>query len=172
VPNTPDPPALLRERGMRVTRPRLAVLRALQEAPHTDVHHLVGAVRGDIGAVSVQAVYDVLRALADAGLVRRVEPAGSAALFELRVGDNHHHIVCRRCGSTTDVDCAVGSAPCLDPSQAHGFLVDEAEVTFWGVCPACRNGDTSLDDERTGHPDHRSTTQGPPTDYLTKERHD
>jgi Fe2+ or Zn2+ uptake regulation protein len=118
---------------MRVTRPRLAVLRALQEAPHTDVPHLVGAVRGDIGAVSVQAVYDVLRALADAGLVRRVEPAGSAALFELRVGDNHHHIVCRRCGSTTDVDCAVGSAPCLDPSQAHGFLVDEAEVTFWGL---------------------------------------
>jgi Fur family transcriptional regulator, stress-responsive regulator len=139
VPTLRDSAAMLRESGLRVTQPRLAVLRALEEAPHSDVLSLVQAVRGDIGAVSVQAVYDVLRALAEAGLVRRVEPAGSPALFELRVGDNHHHIVCRQCGTTTDVDCALGSAPCLDPSQTHGFILDEAEVTFWGLCPACQD---------------------------------
>jgi len=135
----PDSTALLRGAGLRVTRPRLAVLRALAETPHSDAQHVALAVRSDIGGVSVQAVYDVLHALASAGIVRRVEPAGSSALFELRVGDNHHHIVCRVCGSTTDIDCAVGSAPCLDPSQTHGFLVDEAEVTFWGVCPTCQS---------------------------------
>jgi Fe2+ or Zn2+ uptake regulation protein len=135
----PDFAALLRGAGLRVTRPRLAVLRALAETPHSEAQQLASAVRADIGGVSVQAVYDVLHALASAGIVRRVEPAGSPALFELRVGDNHHHIVCRVCGRTTDIDCAIGSAPCLDPSQTHGFLVDEAEVTFWGVCPTCQS---------------------------------
>lgn len=159
----PDSRALLRGSGLRVTRPRVAVLRALEQTPHSDVHRLVRAVRGDIGTVSVQAVYDVLRVLAEAGLVRRVEPAGSAALFELRVGDNHHHIVCRQCGTTTDVDCAVGSAPCLDPSQTHGFLVDEAEVTFWGICPECRTDGTPIEGERPGHPGARPSTPGTPT---------
>ena len=113
-------------------------------------------MRTDIGGVSVQAVYDVLHALAAAGLVRRVEPAGSSALFELRVGDNHHHIVCRVCGTTTDVDCAVGSAPCLDPSQTHGFLVDEAEVTFWGVAP-CPTAHRAARGAPAGTPPRRST---------------
>jgi Fe2+ or Zn2+ uptake regulation protein len=138
-----DSSALLRGAGLRVTRPRLAVLRALRATPHSDAQQVAHAVRADIGGVSVQAVYDVLHALAAAGIVRRVEPAGSSALFELRVGDNHHHIVCRVCGTAADVDCAVGSAPCLDPSQTHGFLVDEAEVTFWGVCPDCRTDSTT-----------------------------
>jgi Fur family ferric uptake transcriptional regulator len=134
----PDSTALLRGAGLRVTRPRLAVLRALAETPHSDAQHVALAVRSDIGGVSVQAVYDVLHALASAGIVRRVEPAGSSALFELRVGDNHHHIVCRSCGTIEDVDCAVGERPCLDPATGHGFEVDEAEVTFWGLCPSCQ----------------------------------
>jgi Fur family transcriptional regulator, stress-responsive regulator len=127
----------LRAAGLRVTRPRLAVLRALTASPHSDVDTLVTAVRRELGSVSVQAVYDVLRALAAGALVRRIEPAGSPSRYELRVGDNHHHIVCRSCGATADVDCAVGAAPCLEPSQAHGYQVDEAEVTYWGVCPSC-----------------------------------
>jgi Fe2+ or Zn2+ uptake regulation protein len=153
-----DSTALLRGAGLRVTRPRLAVLRALRAAPHSDAQHVAHVVRSDIGGVSVQAVYDVLHALAAAGLVRRVEPAGSSALFELRVGDNHHHIVCRVCGTATDVDCAVGSAPCLDPSQTHGFLLDEAEVTFWGVCPGCQAAASTKDkqQESADHPDSRT----------------
>jgi Fur family transcriptional regulator, stress-responsive regulator len=134
----PDFAALLRGAGLRVTRPRLAVLRALAETPHSEAQQLATAVRTDIGGVSVQAVYDVLHALASAGIVRRVEPAGSSALFELRAGDNHHHIVCRGCGRIADVDCALGRAPCLDPHPAGGFEVDEAEVTFWGLCPTCQ----------------------------------
>jgi Fe2+ or Zn2+ uptake regulation protein len=127
----------LRGAGLRVTRPRVAVLRALAAAPHSDVESVVSSVRDQLGGVSVQAVYDVLRALAAADLVRRIEPAGSPSRYELRVGDNHHHLVCRRCGRTADVDCATGTAPCLDPSQTHGFVLDEAEVTFWGLCPGC-----------------------------------
>lgn len=127
----------LRARGLRVTRPRLAVIAALEHAPHADTDTVAELARTSLGAVSIQAVYDVLRALTDAGLVRRIEPAGSPARYELRIGDNHHHVVCRSCGVIADVDCAVGEAPCLDPSESHGFVVDEAEVTYWGLCPAC-----------------------------------
>lgn len=128
----------LRTAGLRVTAPRVAVLEVLAEHPHADVEKVVAEVRARLGSVSVQAVYDVLRALGDAGMVRRIEPAGSPALYELRVGDNHHHVVCRGCGSTADVDCAVGAAPCLDPAQLHGYVLDEAEVTYWGYCPRCQ----------------------------------
>jgi Fur family ferric uptake transcriptional regulator len=130
---------LLRSRGLRVTRPRLAVLEVLEmNRGHLDVDQVAARVRERLDSVSTQAVYDVLGALSRAGLARRIEPAGSPALFEARAGDNHHHVVCRGCGVIEDVDCAIGEAPCLDPSQAHGFEVDEAEVTFWGVCPQCQ----------------------------------
>jgi Fur family ferric uptake transcriptional regulator len=132
-----DPVALLRGAGLRVTRPRVAVISALEQFPHAEVDRLAEAARTELGTVSTQAVYDVLRALAQAGVVRRIEPAGSPARFELRVGDNHHHVVCRSCGAIEDVDCAVGERPCLDASDAHGFVIDEAEVTYWGTCPAC-----------------------------------
>lgn len=129
----------LRSRGLRVTRPRLAVLEILGQGGHLEVDEIIRRVRGgEHTTVSVQAVYDVLGALARAGLARRIEPAGSPARYEARTGDNHHHIVCRGCGEIADVDCAVGEAPCLDPSTAHGFELDEAEVTFWGLCPACQ----------------------------------
>lgn len=129
---------LLRTRGLRVTRPRLAVLEVLGEGGHLEVDEIARRVRERIDSVSTQAVYDVLSALSRAGLARRVEPAGSPARFEARTGDNHHHIVCRGCGAVVDVECAVGAAPCLEASDTHGFEVDEAEVTFWGLCPACR----------------------------------
>jgi Fur family transcriptional regulator, stress-responsive regulator len=128
----------LRSRGLRVTRPRLAVLDVLSTGGHRDVEEIAGEVRKRLESVSTQAVYDVLGALSRAGLARRIEPAGSAALYEARAGDNHHHVVCRSCGAVADVDCAVGQAPCLDPGAAGGFEVDEAEVTFWGLCPACQ----------------------------------
>jgi Fur family ferric uptake transcriptional regulator len=128
----------LRAVGLRVTAPRLAVLGVLDGAGHLGVDEITDRVRERIGSVSTQAVYDVLAALTLAGLTRRIEPAGSPALFEGRVGDNHHHVVCRGCGATTDVDCAIGERPCLEPSQLHGFVLDEAEVTFWGLCPACQ----------------------------------
>lgn len=129
----------LRSAGLRVTAQRVAVLATLREhGGHLPVDQIVEQVRQRLHAVSAQAVYNALAALTDADLVRRIEPAGSAALFEARVGDNHHHIVCRRCGTVGDIDCVVGGAPCLDPSNAAGFVVDEAEVTFWGLCPACQ----------------------------------
>jgi Fur family ferric uptake transcriptional regulator len=134
---TADPIELLRGAGLRVTQPRVAVLSALADAPHADVETIAVTTRTALGAVSTQAVYDVLRALTEAGLARRIEPAGSPARFELRVGDNHHHVVCRVCGSIADVDCAVGERPCLTASEAHGFVIDEAEVTYWGICPDC-----------------------------------
>ena len=130
---------LLRSRGLRVTRPRLAVLDVLSAGGHLEVDEITRGVRGRIDSVSTQAVYDVLGALSRAGLSRRIEPAGSPARYEARVGDNHHHVVCRGCGEIADVDCAVGSAPCLDPNVAHGFELDEAEVTFWGLCPTCQS---------------------------------
>lgn len=139
----PDHAQTLREASLRVTRPRLAVLEAVHQHPHADTETLIGAVRADVGEVSHQAVYDVLRALTDAGLIRRIQPAGSTARYESRIGDNHHHLVCRSCGTVVDVDCAVGAAPCLDPSEDHGFVVDEAEVVFWGLCPACSTSQTS-----------------------------
>jgi Fur family ferric uptake transcriptional regulator len=128
---------LLRDASLRVTRPRVAVLSAVHANPHADTDAIVGVVREDIGQVSTQAVYDVLRALTSAGLLRRIQPAGSVARYESRVGDNHHHLVCRSCGTILDVDCAVGEAPCLTPSAAHGFAVDEAEVVYLGLCPDC-----------------------------------
>ncbi|MGY2873890.1 Fur family transcriptional regulator, stress-responsive regulator [Marmoricola sp. URHA0025 HA25] len=134
---TADPTAALRDAGLRATGPRIAVLRALQEHPHADTDTLADAARAELGSVSTQAVYDVLRALTDAGLARRIEPAGSPARFEVRVDDNHHHVVCRGCGTIADVDCAVGARPCLTASDTHGFVIDEAEVTYWGLCPAC-----------------------------------
>lgn len=134
-----DPADQLRATGLRVTGPRLAVLAVLDDGGHHDVDEITDRVRKRLGSVSTQAVYDVLSALTLAGLARRIAPAGSRALFEARVGDNHHHVVCRGCGATADVDCAVGEPPCLDPSQTHGFVLDEAEVTFWGRCPRCQN---------------------------------
>jgi Fur family transcriptional regulator, stress-responsive regulator len=135
--STVDADQLLRAAGLRVTAPRKAVFEEVVAHPHADVHAIARAVRAHEGTISTQAVYDVLRALTAAELVRRIEPAGSPARFEARVGDNHHHIVCRICGSIADVNCAVGSAPCMDPHPDHGFVVDETEVTYWGYCPAC-----------------------------------
>ena len=129
---------LLRAHGLRVTKPRLAVLDILTEGGHLEVDDIARRARTRLDSVSTQAVYDVLGALSRAGLARRLEPAGSPARYEARVGDNHHHIVCRGCGDITDVDCVVGERPCLTPGSAHGFEVDEAEVTFWGLCPACQ----------------------------------
>ena len=129
---------MLRAAELRVTRPRVAVLAAVHEHPHADTDTLIGAVRGVVGDVSHQAVYDVLRALTGAGLVRRIEPAGSVARYEARVGDNHHHVVCRSCGAIADVDCAVGHVPCLTAADDAGYEIDEAEVTYWGLCPACQ----------------------------------
>jgi Fe2+ or Zn2+ uptake regulation protein len=137
VPATVDYEQMLRGADLRVTRPRLAVLTAVYDHPHADTHSLIDAVRDELGEVSPQAVYDVLRALTDANLVRRIEPAGSVARYESRVGDNHHHIICRGCGAIADVDCAVGETPCLTASDAHGFTIDEAEVIYWGRCPEC-----------------------------------
>jgi Fur family ferric uptake transcriptional regulator len=136
VPGT-DVETLLRGSGLRVTRPRLAVLEALRDHPHADTESVIARVRDDLGRVSHQAVYDVLRALTDAGLLRRIQPAGSVARYEVRVGDNHHHLVCRTCGVITDVECAVGEAPCLTAADDHGFVIDQAEVVYWGTCPEC-----------------------------------
>ena len=128
---------MLRAAALHVTRPRVAVLSAVHEYPHADTESIIGVVHRQLGGVSRQAVYDVLRALTAAGLVRRIEPAGSVARYEARVGDNHHHVICRSCGVIADVDCAVGSTPCLTASEDHGFAIDEAEVVYWGLCPAC-----------------------------------
>lgn len=128
---------MLRGVSLRITRPRLSVLAAVHDHPHADTDSIIGVVRGELGEVSTQAVYDVLRALTDSGLVRRIEPAGSVARYESRVADNHHHVVCRACGAVEDVDCAVGHTPCLTASEDHGYSIDEAEVTYWGLCPTC-----------------------------------
>jgi Fe2+ or Zn2+ uptake regulation protein len=137
VPTTVDYEQMLRDAELRVTRPRVAVLTAVFDHPHADTASLIEAVRGDLGDVSSQAVYDVLRALTDADLLRRIEPAGSVARYESRVADNHHHLICRGCGAIADVDCAVGETPCLTASETHGFTIDEAEVIYWGTCPDC-----------------------------------
>jgi Fur family ferric uptake transcriptional regulator len=138
VPTTSDYRDMLRAAGLRQTRPRVAVLSAVHEQSHADTESIIQAVRAAIGEVSHQAVYDVLRALTTAGLVRRIQPSGSVARYESRVADNHHHVVCRSCGAIADVDCAVGHAPCLTASDDGGFTIDEAEVTYWGLCPDCR----------------------------------
>ncbi|GAB3282040.1 Fur family transcriptional regulator [Parasphingorhabdus pacifica] len=129
----------LRSTGLRVTKPRLAALDWLGRHPHSTADQVTRAVRDELGSVSTQAVYDVLNACTDAGLLRRIEPAGHPARFETRTADNHHHVVCRQCGRADDVDCVHGSAPCLEPSSTAGFTVDEAEIVFWGLCPACRS---------------------------------
>jgi Fur family ferric uptake transcriptional regulator len=132
---------MLRGASLRVTGARVAVLRAVHDHPHAGADSICGVVREDFGvAVSLQAVYDVLRALSDAGLVRRIQPTGSAARYEARVGDNHHHAVCRSCGAVSDVDCAVGYTPCLTPANDSGYEIDEAEVIYWGQCPQCAAG--------------------------------
>jgi Fe2+ or Zn2+ uptake regulation protein len=132
-----DVEAQLRAASLRVTRPRLAVLAALRDHPHVDTDTVIALVRRDHPTVSHQAVYDVLRALTEAGLVRRIQPAGATARYEARTHDNHHHVVCRECGAIADVDCAVGAAPCLTAENDHGYVIDEAEVVYWGTCPEC-----------------------------------
>jgi Fur family transcriptional regulator, stress-responsive regulator len=137
VPTVEELQELLRGAALRVTRPRVAVLTAVYAHPHADTDSLIGAVRNDLPEVSHQAVYDSLHTLSAAGLVRRIQPLGSVARYESRVGDNHHHAVCRSCGAIADVDCAVGHAPCLTASEDHGFVIDEAEVIYWGLCFDC-----------------------------------
>ncbi len=132
-----NPADLLRERGIQVTAQRLAVLRAVAAQPHVTADGVVDLVKDDIGAISRQSVYDALGMLVGEGLIRRIQPAGSPARFEARVGDNHHHMICRVCGKTTDVDCAVGAAPCLTAADDNGYEIDEAEVIYWGRCPQC-----------------------------------
>jgi Fe2+ or Zn2+ uptake regulation protein len=140
---TQDYERLLREASLRITRPRVAVLAAVYSHSHADTSSILDVVRERLGEVSQQAVYDVLGALTDAGLVRRIHPPGSVARYESRVGDNHHHVVCRSCGAIEDVDCTVGAAPCLTAADHSGYVVDEAEVVFRGLCPACSAATTS-----------------------------
>ncbi|HEY0247392.1 MAG TPA: Fur family transcriptional regulator [Gryllotalpicola sp.] len=128
---------MLRDAGLRVTRPRLAVFGAVHTHPHSDTDTLIGVTRAQLPEVSHQAVYDTLHTLTEAGLVRRIQPQGSLARYEARVGDNHHHAVCRSCGAVVDVECAVGEAPCLTASDDHGFVIETAEVIYWGLCPDC-----------------------------------
>ena len=140
---TKDPVAQLRSVGLRVTGPRVAVLNAVAARPHSDADDVAAVVRAEAGSVSMQAVYDVLRACVNAGLLRRIEPAGSPALYETRTGDNHHHLVCRGCRKVVDVDCVVGAAPCLESSESAGYFVDEAEIVFWGLCSDCASDSDS-----------------------------
>jgi len=142
-PQTPTTAEALRGAGLRVTAARVALLDTVRQGDHLGVEAITAGVRDRVGHVSLQAVYEALHALTAAGLVRRIEPAGSPALFERRVGDNHHHIVCRSCGVVADVDCAVGEAPCLTASDDHGFSIDEAEVIYWGLCPDCSTAPSS-----------------------------
>lgn len=143
-----DLAAAVRAAGLRVTAPRVSVLAEVTEGKHITADQIAQAVRARDGTISTQAVYDVLGALTRAGLVRRIEPAGSPARYEARVGDNHHHVVCRSCGAIADVDCVVGEAPCLSPADTSGFVIDEAEVTFWGLCPNCQKKPASLEKEK------------------------
>lgn len=151
VAGFPDKRAELQAADLRITRPRLAVLEAVHAHPHADTETILGAVRLALPEVSRQAVYDVLAALTGAGVIRRIQPSGSVARYESRVGDNHHHVVCRSCGTIGDVDCAVGDAPCLnvanDNGALDGFVLDEAEVIYWGVCPLCSNAEPCTNSE-------------------------
>ena len=152
---TSDSAALLRGRGIQVTAQRLAVLRAVSTQPHITADAVAGIVRTEIGAISLQSVYDALGLLVSEGLIRRIQPSGSPARFEDRVGDNHHHLICRICGRVVDVDCAVGAAPCLTPHSGGGYEIDEAEVAYWGRCPDCLGG------ARRSSPAIRSTADTP-----------
>ncbi len=137
MPATADLERVLRGASLRVTRPRIAVLAVVHELPHADTSAIGDRVREEFGDVSQQAVYDVLSALTTAGLVRRIHPPGSLARYEARVGDNHHHLICRACATVTDDECTTGAAPCLTPADDHGYTIDEAEIVYWGLCPAC-----------------------------------
>lgn len=158
MPTTSELEQLLRGAALRVTRPRIAVLAAVYDHPHADTSSIIDVVREDLGEVSHQAVYDVLQALTAAGLVRRIQPSGSVARYESRVGDNHHHVVCRSCGSIADVDCATGQTPCLTASHDHGYAIDEAEVVYWGLCPTCS---TPAVRQPTHHPSIHSLAPQP-----------
>ncbi|HYO86652.1 MAG TPA: Fur family transcriptional regulator [Dermatophilaceae bacterium] len=163
----------LRQARLRVTRPRVAVLVAVQDNPHADVETITAAVRCRLDRVSVQAIYDILRVLTEAGLVRRIEPAGSPSRYEARVGDNHHHVVCRRCGAVADVECVVGARPCLKAVDDHGYLIDEAEVTYWGLCPACRSARSDLEPAqpaRAPQPPPSAPSAGEPVPVHPEER--
>ncbi len=153
----PDLAALLRQHGVQVTAQRLAVLRAVSGRPHGTADDVEEVVRADIGAISRQAVYDALGTLTEKGIIRRIQPARSPARYEDRVDDNHHHLVCRTCGRTVDVDCAVGSRPCLEAADDHGFTIDEAEVIYWGTCPACRDATAAAAGPETDTTSHLST---------------
>lgn len=145
APDLDSLPDELRDRGLRVTAARVSVYRAVMELPdHPDAEAIAARARALIGSLSTQAVYDTLHTLTRAGLLRRIEPAGSPARFETRVADNHHHVVCRSCGAAHDIDCVRGDAPCIVPGDAGGFVVDEAEVTFWGLCPACQGSENHM----------------------------
>ena len=150
-----DATTLLRDAGMRVTKPRLAVIGALAVSPHASADEVFAAIEPELPGSSRQAVYNVLGDLANNGLAQRIEPAGSPARYELRVGDNHHHIVCTSCGTVADIDCAVGHAPCLTPQHTAGFTIDEAEVTYWGTCAACQQTTQDFSSISHGH-----STQG------------
>ena len=143
VPQTPVPADELRQAGLRVTAARIALLETVRAGDHLDVDTIASRVRDRLGSISVQAVYEALHALTAAGLIARIEPAGHPARFEGRVGDNHHHIVCRSCGTVVDVDCVVGEPPCLTASDDQGFSIDEAQVIFWGLCPGCSTARSS-----------------------------
>jgi Fe2+ or Zn2+ uptake regulation protein len=143
APRTPATAEDLRGVGLRVTAARVALLETVRDGDHLGIEEITSGVRERIGHISLQAVYDALHALTAAGLIRRLEPAGSQPRFEGRVGDNHHHVVCRSCGAVADVDCAVGEAPCLTPSDDHGYSIGEAEVVYWGLCPSCSTAPSS-----------------------------
>lgn len=160
------PVQLLRDHGLQVTAQRVAVLDAVASCPHGTADDIERDVRGRLGAVSRQAVYDALGVLSERGVIRRIQPSRSPARYETRVDDNHHHLVCRSCGRLVDVDCAVGYRPCLTPADDHGFAIDEAEVIYWGVCPDCRRGPASA--TRRSFP-HATSSHTRPTDPRPTE---
>jgi Fur family ferric uptake transcriptional regulator len=151
---------VLRQHGLQATAQRVAVLRAVSGTPHLTADDVVAVAQSEIGTISRQAVYDALGALVEKGLIRRIQPVGSAARYEDRVNDNHHHLICRSCGRVVDVDCAVGSAPCLTAANDMGYEIDEAEVAYWGRCPQCQLEDHTV--RRAGHPRNRVTQKLPP----------
>ena len=158
---TVDAATLLREHGLQVTAQRLAVLRAVADHPHGTADDIEAIVRDEIGTISRQAVYDALGTLTEKGLIRRIQPARSPARYEDRVDDNHHHLVCRTCGRTVDIDCAVGYRPCLEADADHGFTIDEAEVIYWGSCPACQEAAVAAASTEVD-PISQTSTQGAP----------
>lgn len=151
-----NPTHMLRDHGLPVTAQRLALLRAVIKHPHSTAERIADEVRKELGTISRQAVYNTLGTLVDRGILRRIQPAGSPALYEDRVGDNHHHLICRNCGKTVDVCCAVGARPCLTPVDSAGFLIDEAEVIYWGVCPECAVSPLVSEESAESRPNHES----------------